>query len=214
MVITVIWMIFFDLYYLTAMSGTPCGWFRFLRCCEGHCGGIYTSSSLWEMAFKKPDCSGHHCKSFLLQLRTRSWVGWFLVGVFSALLCANCCFLNLAASCQTDKDGDIPAAVKTRVYWSVKPEHGGDESFGGWRQLGSFFQYSRHTSSNRKTAWHHQLTTSLVVKLSFTSLKLNIISRILIGIAFSLFKTAENIIIILQPTNQIAVVNVTHELPT
>lgn len=75
MVITVIWMVFFDLYYLTAMSGTPCGWFRFLRCCEGHCGGKYTSSSLWEMAFKKPDCAGHHCKSFLLQLATRSWVG-------------------------------------------------------------------------------------------------------------------------------------------
>lgn len=54
--------------------------------------------------------------------------GLFLFSFF-LWLWANCCFflnLHLAASCQTDKDGDILAAVKTRISVVNDAKHGSD----------------------------------------------------------------------------------------
>lgn len=52
----------------------------------------------------------------MLQLHTRSCVSFIFI-IFYGFGANGCSFLNLhlAASCQADKDGDILAAVKTRM---------------------------------------------------------------------------------------------------
>lgn len=89
-------------------------------------------------AFKKADCAGHHCKSFLLQFPT-----WFVS------LWANCCFLDLrlTASCHSDKDGDILSAAKTWISMVSEAKCGSDGSKRSWQRLGFFF------NTQRKLVW-------------------------------------------------------------
>lgn len=79
-------------------------------------------------ALKKADCAGHHCESFMLQFRTCFGSLW-----------ANCCFLDLTASCQSDKDGDILSAAKTWISVVSEAKRGSDGSERSRQQLGFSF---------------------------------------------------------------------------
>lgn len=69
--------------------------------------------------------ASHLCSSYV---HAHIFIYFFFVWLW-----ANCCSfltLHLAASCQTDKDGNILAAVKTRIPVVNDAKHGRDESIG------------------------------------------------------------------------------------